>query len=371
MKSLTKYFVWMLLLLVTGVLTAQNHKPAVTNVDLKERTDGSMLVDVYYDVNDSDGNAMTVTMLASSDSGSTWNLTCNNITGAIGSGITSGTGKHIVWDFGVEHPNFYSNKVIVEISADDGITSVPAGMVLVTGGTFTMGSTNTLDYGASPTHSVTLSSYYMSKTEVTQGQWKAVMGINPSYFPGVGDNGPVEQVSWYACISYCNKLSIKEGKTPVYSIGGNTSPSSWTSGTIVFDTTAKGYRLPTEAEWEYAARGGTQSHSYTYSGSNNVDSVAWYYSNSGSTTHQVSTRTANELGISDMSGNVWEWCWDWYGAYSSTAQTNPTGASSGSGRLLRGGSWSNDNYDCRVSIRGYYDPGSNIIIIGFRVVEDL
>ncbi len=247
------------------------------------------------------------------------------------------------------------------------ISAQSAGMVLVTGGTFTMGETGY----ATPVHQVTVSSFYMGKTEVTQGQWKAVMGSNPSYFTSVGDNGPVEQVTWYDCISYCNKLSIKEGKTPVYSIGGNTSPSSWTSGTIERNTSAKGYRLPTEAEWEYAARGGNQSHIYTYSGSNTVGDVAWYDANSGSTTHQVSTKTANELGISDMSGNVWEWCWDWYGAYSSTAQTNPTGASSGSSRLLRGGSWNYSYNLCRVSYRYYYYPDYNLINIGFRVVEDL
>ncbi len=242
-------------------------------------------------------------------------------------------------------------------------------MVLVPSGTFTMGSTAG-DSDELPLHSVTLSSYYISKTEVTQGQWKAVMGSNPSYFPGVGDNGPVEEVTWYDCISYCNKLSIKEGKTPVYSIGGNTSPGSWSTGTIDRNTSAKGYRLPTEAEWEYAARGGNQTNNYTYSGSNTVDNVAWYSSNSGSTTHLVSTRTANELGISDMSGNVWEWCWDWYGSYTSASQTNPTGASSGSSRLLRGGSWNSSSYVCRVSYRGYDFPDLRNSDLGFRVVED-
>ena len=254
-------------------------------------------------------------------------------------------------------------------------TSHP-GMVLVTGGTFTMGSTDALDYGASPTHSVTLSSFYIAKTEVTQGQWKAVMGSNPSYFPSVGDNGPVEQVSWYSCISYCNKLSIKEGKTPVYSINGITDPANWPTDTALLNhpvrnTTAKGYRLPTEAEWEYAAKGGNQTHSYTYSGSNTLDSVAWNYYNSGNTTHTVGAKASNELGISDMSGNVYEWCWDWYGAYSSTAQTNPTGASSGSSRLLRGGSWDVNDYYCRVSYRYYYYPDYVNFYFGFRVVEDL
>ncbi len=245
-------------------------------------------------------------------------------------------------------------------------------MILVPGGTFTMGEVGF----AEPTHSVTLSSFYISKTEITQGQWKAVMsGANPSYF-NTNDSLPVEQVTWYNCIQYCNKRSIQEGKKCVYrnsTSGGDdtlTSPSGWTS--VYRDPTAKGYRLPTEAEWEYAARGGNQSHSYTYSGSNTVGDVAWYDANSGNTTHQVSTKTANELGIVDMSGNVWEWCWDWYGDYSSTAQTNPTGASSGSYRLLRGGAWYDLINLCRVSFRsGYYNPDGISNDFGFRVVEDL
>ena len=289
------------------------------------------------------------------------------------------TGISMYAQSGVRTMDVYVNGSVVYKSALMAIDSIKFSrdtiqMVFVEGGTFTMGSTDPLDNAADPPHSVTLSSFYMSKTEVTQGQWKAVMGSNPSNFPGVGDNGPVERVSWYDCISYCNKLSIFEGKKCVYSnntVNGDTltAPSTWTS--VYWNTSAKGYRLPTEAEWEYAARGGTQSHSYTYSGSNTVGDVAWYGDNSGSTTHQVSTKTANELGISDMSGNVWEWCWDWYGAYSSTAQTNPTGASSGSTRLLRGGSWYVNLSFCRVSIRNLNFPDLINYIIGFRVVEDL
>ena len=294
----------------------------------------------------------------------------NTITGTTRqlTGLTINT----VYYWRVNVTNGYGTSSYSAVSRFTTIVPPPDGMALVIAGTFTMGSTNSLDNGASPTHSVTLSSFYMGKTEVTQGQWKAVMGSNPSYFPGVGDNGPVEQVTWYACISYCNKLSIKEGKTPVYSINGNTSPSDWTSGVIVFDTTAKGYRLPTEAEWEYAAKGGNQSHNYTYSGSNTIGDVAWYYTNSYNSTHQVSTKTPNELGISDMSGNVMEWCWDWFGEYINTAQTNPNGPSIGTERVLRGGPWSfTDNNCCRVS----YRYKANVLIsnygIGFRVVLDL
>ncbi len=243
--------------------------------------------------------------------------------------------------------------------------SAPAGFVLVQGGTFTMGD----ESHSVPMHQVTLSSYYISKTEVTQGQYKAVVGSNPSYFSNV--NGPVENVPWYDCISYCNKLSIKEGKPTCYSIDGNTSPSDWTSGTVVCDFTAKGYRLPTEAEWEYAARGGNKSAGYIYSGSNILDSVAWYSpSNSGETTLAVGSKKANELGIYDMSGNVYEWCWDWYGSYTSSAQTNPTGATSGSKRVLRGGSYMYSSSALYLSAYRYWaTPPYWVRNIGFRVVQ--
>lgn len=232
-------------------------------------------------------------------------------------------------------------------------TTIPAGFIKVQGGSFTMGSPDGFS-DELPLHMVTLSSYCISKTEVTQGQWKAVMGTNPSAFTSVGDNAPLEGVNWYSCIGYCNKLSVSEGKTPCYNISGNTNPSDWTSGTIICDFTVKGYRLPTEAEWEYASRGGSYSLGYIYSGSDTVYNVAWYNDNSGSTTHVVGAKKANELGLFDMSGNITEWCWDYYGSYSSVSQTNPTGPLSGSFHILRGGSWTNTLMSCRPTLRTNY-----------------
>lgn len=213
-------------------------------------------------------------------------------------------------------------------------------MVFVEGGTFTMGATSEQGKDAYkdeyPTHEVTLSDYYIGETEVTQALWKAVMGSNPSEFKG--DNLPVEQVSYNDVKEFITKLNQKTGKT---------------------------FRLPTEAEWEYAARGGKKSKGYKYSGSNNIDDVAWYYENSNNKTHPVKTKRPNELGIYDMSGNVWEWCSDNYGAYSSSSQTNPTGPSSGSPRVLRGGSWDGSAGGCRVSIRYCYAPSYRGL--GFRL----
>ena len=215
-------------------------------------------------------------------------------------------------------------------------------MVYVKGGTFTMGATaeqgSDVNDIEKPTHSVTLSDFYIGKYEVTQAQWKAIMGTTPSYFKG--DNLPVEQVSWNDIQEFIQKLNAQTGKR---------------------------FRLPTEAEWEYAARGGNKSKGYKYSGSNNVDEVAWYGDNSSNTIHPVGQKSPNELGIYDMSGNVYEWCQDWWGIYSSSPQTNPTGPSSGSYRVLRGGSWRYNARSCRVSYRDYDTPDSRNFNYGFRL----
>lgn len=225
------------------------------------------------------------------------------------------------------------------------VNGVSFNMIAVKGGTFTMGATSEQGSDAyddeKPTHQVTLSDYYIGETEVTQELWQAVMGSNPSYFTG-NLQRPVEDVSWEGCQEFIKKLNELTGKT---------------------------FRLPTEAEWEYAARGGSQSRGFKYSGSDNIDAVAWYYGNSGSTTHPVGQKQPNELGVYDMSGNVWEWCQDWYDSnyYSSSPQTNPAGPSSGSYRVLRGGSWFNNAGHCRVSNRDDYFPSWGADDCGLRL----
>ena len=216
-------------------------------------------------------------------------------------------------------------------------------MVKVEAGTFMMGATSEMQNpydDEKPVHQVTLTNnYYIGKYEVTQALWKTVMGSNSSKFKG--DNLPVEQVSWNDCQEFIGKLN---------------------------GLTDKKFRLPTEAEWEYAARGGKKSRGYQYSGSSNISDVAWYDGNSGRKTRPVGTKQANELGIYDMSGNVYEWCQDWYGSYVSSPQTNPTGAVCGSRRVYRGGSWGSNARYCRSSFRHFDTPDNRSYYLGLRLV---
>ncbi len=256
-----------------------------------------------------------------------------------------------------------------EVLADGLIEGKYTGsFVFVQGGTFPMGSSSG-ESDEKPVHNVTVSSFYIGKTEVTQAQWKAVMGNNPSAFKG--DNRPVENVSWYDAIVFCNKLSMMDGRTPAYSVNGKTDPDTWgyIRETVTMNADASGYRLPTEAEWEYAACGGNKRKGYKYSGSDNLGTVAWYDDNSGYETHNVATKAPNELGLYDMSGNVWEWCWDWYDSsyYSKSPASNPSGASSGSCRVFRGGCYNDDSF-CRVAYRDNDFPDGGGSYLGFRVV---
>ena len=218
------------------------------------------------------------------------------------------------------------------------VNGVAFNMIFVGKGTFDMGSTTNSD--EQPVHSVTLTkNYYIGETEVTQALYKAVMGSNPSSYRG--DQLPVEYVSWNDCQTFITKLNSLTGKT---------------------------FRLPTEAEWELAARGGNESKGYTYSGSNTASDVAWYYSICSNPV-SVKSKSPNELGIYDMSGNVWEWCQDWYSSsyYSSSPSTDPTGPTSGSSRVLRGGSWYHNATCCRVAYRNSLSPSSTNYYLGFRL----
>ena len=244
--------------------------------------------------------------------------------------------------------NAVINIMLGKNNQDESITTftvngVSFKMMAVEGGTFTMGATaeqgNDIASDERPIHQVTLSAYSIGQTEVTQELWLAVMGDNPSYFTGDLQR-PVEQTSWDDCQAFITKLNQLTGKT---------------------------FRLPTEAEWEYAARGGNKSQGFKYAGSNNVGEVAWYDGNSGMETHPVATNAPNELGLNDMSGNGWEWCQDWFGSYSSHTQFNPIGPDSGSRRVTRGGCWGYIAWASRVSKRNDNSPTLQSYYFGFRL----
>ncbi len=248
------------------------------------------------------------------------------------------------------------------------------GFVLVKGGSFKNTKSNLYNKG------IPMSDFYIGKYEVTQKEWMDVMGTNPSAFKG--DNLPVEMVSWYECIEYCNKRSVKEGLKPYYTINkgikdtNNISELDSIKWTVTINEGANGYRLPTESEWEYAAGGGIKSKSYTYSGSENIEKVAWYWQNSGDEplkgdwhrvliknnhckSKPVGGKKSNELGLYDMSGNVREWCWDWLGdSYINNR---------GSDRALRGGGWLGADDCCTSSFRGSNDASSRFNDQGFRL----
>lgn len=316
----------------------------VTNVVAKQLGN---TVEITYDLNED----AIVSLHLSRDGGITYAAIPKSLTGDIGN--TTAGHKKIVWnllsdgvDWDIERARF---KVVVKIDEElkFSVNGVSFKMIAVEGGTFTMGCTSEQGDDCfddeKPTHQVTLSNFYIGQTEVTQGLWKAVMGSNPAYFRN-GDNFPVEKVSWVDCKTFINKL--------------NSLLSSQLEG--------KRFALPTEAQWEYAARGGQKTNGYKYSGGNTLKNVAWYGENSGNSTHYVGTKNANELGIYDMSGNVWEWCQDGYSSYSSSPQKNPLCTASGIGPVLRGGCWSGDVWG--VSARFYNEPGNRDSGFGLRLV---
>ena len=261
---------------------------------------------------------------------------------------------------------------------------VPGEMVTVTGGTFI-----TIDTSKQTpdTVTVTVSDFSIGKYEVTQKEWEDVMGSNPAeYDPtnniGVGDNNPVYHIGWFDILVFCNKKSVLDGLSPCYTINASTDPADWGArpvysndptfaawNAVECDWDANGYRLPTEAEWEFAARGGANwTDGYTYSGSNAIENVAWYDGNSGSLLHLIGTKSPNQLGIYDMTGNLYEYCWDWYAPYVDNS-IDPVGPSTGDMRIVRGGSWMSMPANCVVNGRYREYPNTNYDYNGFRLVK--
>jgi formylglycine-generating enzyme required for sulfatase activity len=244
-------------------------------------------------------------------------------------------------------------------------TSAPA-MIRVEGGTFLMGSNEDAYKANEQVHEVRLSSFFISETEVSQALWKAVMGNNPSRF--AGDERPVDSVSWFDAVRFCNALSEKEGLVPAYTVSGST---------VAWDTSAGGYRLPTEAEWEYAARGGVRGAISAealdrafYAGGKDPAALGWFDANSNKTSQPVKSKAPNELGLYDMSGNLWEWCWDFFGEYPREPVSNPTGISESPRRVLRGGAWFTPVHLLRVTNRYWNVPAFKANSVGFRLARN-
>jgi formylglycine-generating enzyme len=392
---------WLALLSVGGGLglpSLHAADPVVSNVQSVQRA-GTQLVDITYDVADADGDKLTVSVAVSDTGGATATVPATSFTGDVGPNVSPGAGKRIVWDAGKDWPGKFSSNMRFRVTADDAATlPAPSGMALIPAGSFTMGDSLDGDSSALPLHSVYVSAFYMDKIDVTKALWDNVYqwATNHGYrfengAQGKANNHPAHSMTWYDAVKWCNARSEKEGKTPCYYTGASQT-AVYRSGQVDLNNSFvkwnAGYRLPTEAEWEKAARGGLNGHRFPWG-----DTIDWnranYTAAPGSYAYDINPTggydpafndgvypytspvdhfVPNSHGLYDMAGNVWQWCWDWYGSYSSASQTDPLGASLGSGRVLRGGGWVSFGIFCRAAIRVFYDPGRGIFVIGFRSV---
>ena len=368
------------LLLLTPVMPVAAANPVVPNVVAAQRV-GVKLVDITYDVADADGDNLTISVQVSSDSGATYTVPATRFSGDYGAGIRPGTGKKIVWNAGGDWNQRFSQTMRFKVTADDH-GGAPTGMVRIPAGSFQMGEVGT----AEPVHTVTLSAFYLDKYEVTKELWDEVKTwatANGYTFDNAGTgtaaNHPVQAVSWYDVVKWLNARSAKEGRTPLY-YTDSAQTTVYRTGQVnvvaaAVKWSANGYRLPTEAEWEYAARAGTTTPFYT-GDCISSDTQANYnggYPGAGcpagedrGKTTAVGSLQANPWGLFDMAGNVWEWTWDWYGAYTATAATNPQGFASGSYRVYRGGGWSYFAIFLRSANRLNITPSNSFNYLGFR-----
>ncbi len=374
--------------------------PVVTNIRAAQLA-GTKNVEIFYDVSDADGDALSIGMQVSGDAGQTYTIPATALSGHIGAGVAPGVNRRIVWNAGADWNGQLVSSAKVRVTASDGTTPAPPpGMVYIPAGVFQMGDNLDGDTTAMPVHNVSVDAFFMARTEVAKELWQSVQtwasghgyGIGAGSFAAAGH--PVRDVSWYDAVKWCNARSENEGRTPVYYTD--------TAQTLVYKTgnvditnsmvkwTADGYRLPTEAEWEKAARGGALGLRYpwgnaitgsqaNYTGSgdpyDNGTTPVGYYNGSQTPT---GVDTANGYGLYDVAGNMSEWCWDLYGStyYSdSTANNNPHGPTSGPARVLRGGDWllAVTNLRCALRQYGLSSPQNNsgASFRGFRCARGL
>ena len=314
-------------------------------------------IDIYYNSYKSG----TVSLYVSTDGGNRFVGPLANLSGDAGCNVQSGHNNHIKWEAPANYDQIPTHLLMFKVKVRN-LSDLSLPMVFVRGGTFTMGNkeheNNNIISDEIPPHTVTLSDFYISQYEITQDIWVTVMGSNPSFF--LGDSLPVDNISFSEAIQFAFKLSEMTGFT---------------------------YRLPTEAEWEYAAKGGYKSENYKYPGGDNIEEVGWTKINSQKTTHQVGLKKPNELGIYDMCGNVYEWCSDMYGEYSSEDAINPTGATNYSTKIfsnnswevsvgavsnhvIRGGSWTNSSKNCYTTKRESKSSNHKRYNYGVRIVRE-
>jgi formylglycine-generating enzyme required for sulfatase activity len=385
-----------LLLLCGANYAAAGAPPVVSNVRAAQRP-GTQLVDIYYDLADPDSASLGITVLVSTNAGASYTLPATSFSGSgWGGAVTPGSNKQITWNAGADWGGHYSANVRFRVTADD--APAPSGMALIPAGSFTMGNCMDPSEGDSdelPLHTVYVSAFYMDKYDVTKALWDTVYqwAIAHGYtfdYPGSGkaSSHPVQTIDWYDCVKWCNARSEKEGRVPAYYTDAGLGVRYRTGQVAPYVSWSSGYRLPTEAEWEKAARGGASGQRFPWG-----NTISWSQANyyaypsgyaydvnptsgydptfatgGGPYTSPVGYFAANGYGLYDMAGNVWQWCWDWYGSYSSGSQTDPRGPASGSARVVRGGGWGSGAIGCRTAFRDDYNPSPSNGDIGFRSV---
>jgi formylglycine-generating enzyme required for sulfatase activity len=381
--------VFVFLLLAVLPVSAE---PVVSNVRAAQRS-GTNVVDIYYDLASAGESGAVISVEVSENGGGSYGVTPGALSGDRGSGVINGRNRHIVWDAGVDKPDFMSTAMRCRVRAELVPVAVPTGFALIPAGSFSMG--DSFSEGGSyerPVHTVSVSAFYMGTTEVTYGQWQAVQGWASTHgytdLPagsGKGTDHPVHSVSWYDVVKWCNAKSEQEGRTPVYRTDtGEVYRTGSIAPVIAYGN--NGYRLPTEAEWEKAARGGVSGQRFPW-GDTITHAQANYYSSSfysydvsttqgfhpdydtGITpyTSPVGSFAVNGYGLYDTAGNVWEWCNDWYSYYTSTPSADPVGPSWGEARVNRGGGWSHAAGPWRLATRGGGFSSNRSEFLGFRL----